>query len=294
MRLPFSAAIRWKQAGADKPQTHPVHLAYFNFYTASSHDILAREATLQNRYKELNAAEKYYNAAITALSPSPPLPPPSPTPGSDDEQPSTPESATFPEEQVWLHRLKAGSFDSNASYRTSTSSILSDAFDAEQEDADADADLMLQTFRFPSPPGMRPHAAFESTPKTQSRHIKSDSILSPLSTQNVRPRPALAQEPEQVRLPTGTSSFIGMLQGHLASVRTLKESTGVRGVRFAFPTPSPSPTKSWFRQSQTSQQYVSEEREKELLRQKRRGMIWRPRFDPQSVRQLCDEALAEL
>lgn len=49
-------------------QTHPLHLAHLNFYTALSHDTLAREATLKNRWKELSLAELHYNAALLALS----------------------------------------------------------------------------------------------------------------------------------------------------------------------------------------------------------------------------------
>src|SRR5690242_369816 len=49
-------------------QTHPLHLAHLNFYTALSHDTLAREATLRNRWKELSLAELHYNTAMLALS----------------------------------------------------------------------------------------------------------------------------------------------------------------------------------------------------------------------------------
>jgi hypothetical protein len=34
--------------------------------------------------------------------------------------------------------------------------------------------------------------------------------------------------------------------------------------------------------------------DRENLRQKRRKITWRPRFDPESVRELCNEALEDL
>ena len=245
---------------------------------ALSHDTLAREATLKNRYKELNAAEKYYSETIVALTPPSPS---STAPTIDGEQPMTPDSATIPDEQAWSRRLsRTRSFDSTSSYRSSTSSTDSYAFDLEQ-----DPDLALRNFRFPSPPGKVADSSTPAESKTLSQYFKNDSVLSPLSTEQVRSKPV-------ARLPNGAPAFVRMVEGHLASVRTLKETTGVRGVRFAFPTPSPSPTKSWFRDSKSSP--LSEEEERENLREKRRKVTFRPRFDPESVRKLCNDALAEL
>ena len=239
----------------------------------------------------MNAAEKYYKETIVALAPPSPS---STAPTVDDEQPMTPDSATIPDEQAWFRRLsRTRSFDSTSSYRsytfptthssrvlTSTSSTASYAFDLEQ-----DPDLTLRNFRFPSPPGKDANWGTPVESKTLSQYFSNDSVLSPLSTEQVRSKPG-------VRLPNGTPAFIRMVEGHLASVKTLKEATGVRGVRFAFPTPSPSPTKSWFRDSRSSP--LSEEEERENRRQKRRNVTFRPRFDPESVRQLCNDALAEL
>ncbi|KAI4915759.1 hypothetical protein J4E90_004205 [Alternaria incomplexa] len=257
---------------------HPIHSAYLNFYIALSHDTLAREATLKNRYKELNAAEKYYNETIVALTPPSPS---STAPMEDDDQPLTPDSATIPNEQTWFRRSsRVRSFDSTSSYRSSTSSTDSYAFDLE-----VDPDLALRNFRFPSPPGKNVEWDSCADPRPLSRHIKNDSILSPLSTEHVRSKPG-------VQLPSGTPAFVRMVEGHLTSVRTLKETTGVRGVRFAFPTPSPSPTKSQFKDPRSSCMLTDEEREK--LQQKRKNMTWRPRFNPESVQKLCSDALAEL
>ncbi|KAI4953856.1 hypothetical protein J4E91_002704 [Alternaria rosae] len=257
---------------------HPIHSAYLNFYIALSHDTLAREATLKNRYKELNAAEKYYNETIVALTPPSPS---STAPTVDDDQPLTPDSATIPDEQTWFRRSsRVRSFDSTSSYRSSTSSTDSYAFDLE-----VDPDLALRNFRFPSPPGKNVEWDSCADSRPLSRHMKNDSILSPLSTEHVRSKPG-------VQLPNGTPAFVRMVEGHLTSVRTLKETTGVRGVRFAFPTPSPSPTKTQFKDPRSSWMLTDEEREK--LQQKRKNMTWRPRFNPESVQKLCSDALAEL
>ncbi|USP77013.1 uncharacterized protein yc1106_04287 [Curvularia clavata] len=257
---------------------HPIHLAYLNFYTALSHDTLAREATLKNRYKELVAAEDYYNAAIAALSL--PLSTCS-TPTVDDELPSTPESATFPAEQVWLGRLKTKSSNLSASRRTSSSSMMSDAFGLEQ-----DIDLELRGFCFPSPPQISARTDTETAAELESRHLEDAGMLSPLSRHPMPPKPVA-----EVQLPPGTSSFVEMLQNHLASVHTLKGSTGIHGVRSSFSTPSASPTKSQFRSTRTGN--LSYE-QRDDLQQRRRHLTLRPRFDPASIRKLCDEALAEL
>jgi hypothetical protein len=273
-----------RTARPNTQQTHPIHLAYLNFYTALSHDTLAREATLKNRFKELNAAEKFYSVAITVLTPTSPASAPS----SDDEQPPTPTSPGGQRERAWRRRsARPGSFDSSTSYRSSTSSTASYAFDLEQ-----DPDLALKNFRFPAPPDRDLGGNLTFVANDGTRHIKMDSLLSPLSTPQPPPLPPQPRTPEEFQLPTGTSAFVGMLEGHLASVRDLREKTGVQGVRFAFPTPEPSPIKLKLRSSRTSQMLSDEDREN--LRQKRRKMTWRPRFDPTSVQKLCSEALAEL
>ncbi|EUC50926.1 hypothetical protein COCMIDRAFT_21641 [Bipolaris oryzae ATCC 44560] len=257
---------------------HPVHLAYLNFYTALSHDTLAREAIIKNRHHELVAAEEYYRAAIASLA----LPSSTcSTPTLDDELPSTPESATFPEEHVWLDRLKTRSSNLSTSCRTSSSSIMSDPFDLEE-----DVYFELKGFSFPSPPRTNTPTFLEITSNPRSSRIDNSSMLSPLSTHPTRPEPRA-----KVQFPPGTSTFVGMLQGHLTSVLTLKQSTGIHDSKFTFPNPSASPTKSQCKFPRTSDlpQHLKEE-----VRRKRKQMAWSPRFDPESIRKLCDEALAEL
>lgn len=225
------------------------------------------------------AAEDYYNAAIAALSL--PLSTCS-TPTVDDELPSTPESATFPAEQVWLGRLKAKSSNLSASGSTSSSSMMSDAFGLEK-----DIHLELRGFSFPPPPRMGPLTDTETATELEPSHLEDAGMLSPLSNNTAQPNPAASE----VQLPPGTSTFVGMLRSHLASVQTLKESTGINSVKFACSTPSASPTKSQFKSARTS--YLSYE-QRDDLQERRKHLACRPRFDPASIRKLCDEALAEL
>ncbi|KAF1832385.1 hypothetical protein BDW02DRAFT_571120 [Decorospora gaudefroyi] len=263
-----------------KDDIDPIHLAYLNFYTALSHDTLAREATLKNRQHELSAAEEYYSAAIAALAP---LSPSASTPSTNDEQPPTPTLATFQDSGNWRSGSpNTKSFDSNVSCRSSTSSATSYAFDLEQ-----DPDLALKNFRFPTPPQRDVGGNLSIVSKSHAHHVKNDSILSPLSIEPPRP-----QTPQESKLAAGISIFVCMLEGHLSSVRNLKGSSSMHGVRFALPSPQRSPTKSRLLSSRNSP--IFNDVDKQCLRQKRSMVEWRPRFDPESVRRLCREALTEL
>ncbi|RMZ66635.1 atp synthase gamma subunit [Pyrenophora seminiperda CCB06] len=272
-------------------KTHPVHLAYLNFYTALSHDTLARQATLKNRCKELNAAEKHYMAAIEVLTPSSACSSP---PSSDDEQPLTPDSATLPDEAIWQrhsYNLNTMSIYSTNTYRTSMSSITSYAWELEQ-----DPDSALNDYSFPTPPpkerDLRRDSRRDSRGdlgaiyKHYSRHMKSEGYLSS-SPRTSKPLPKPAPLP--VRLPPSTSSFILMVKGHLTSVRGLKENTAVHGVRFALDSPTQSPKAANFRFRDSGSM------DRETLWQRRKKVFVRAkRFDAESIQQLCKDALAEI
>jgi hypothetical protein len=135
-----------------KTQIHPIHLAYLNFYTALSHDTLAREATLKNRYKELHLAEKHYMAALSALTPSTYDSP------SFDTRASSPTSSTTSENIIWKFRRSA-SIDSTASYTSR---------------ADLDYSHRSHNYAFPSPP--------QATTYTHQRNKSSIIIPSRPST----------------------------------------------------------------------------------------------------------------
>ncbi|CAO2657049.1 Nn.00g058520.m01.CDS01 [Neocucurbitaria sp. VM-36] len=248
-------------------EIHPLHLAYLNFYTALSHDTLAREATLKNRYKELSLAEKHYSAAISVLKSSSLQKP-------EDEQLSSPVSTTFNEDQIWRRRSSnAGSFDSTASAASSATSYSPEIHDFIPE--------------------LTPKRLARSQVPKSFQELRSDITTFPklLKRNNGNDAPLLArpQTPQEYQFAADTSAFVRMLEAHLASVKLLKEKTGVPAVRFTFPSPPTSPTLSKPRNS-----HLFDEESAEIVRQRRRTVRFRPRFDPTSVRLLCSEALAEL
>ncbi|KAF2831275.1 hypothetical protein CC86DRAFT_390909 [Ophiobolus disseminans] len=247
-------------------EAHPVHLAYLNFYTALSHDTLAREATLKNRYKELSLAEKHYMAAIAALTPSD-------APKSDAEEPSSPTSVTSGEDMIWKARRSsnAGSFDSTTSAASSATSFNPDT------DMDFTPSKGRARYAFPTPPRDRSTSILKTADQPSTTTITSSYS-----------RP---QTPSEHHLASNTASFTAMLHTHLSNVQSLKDKTSVPSVRFAFPSPKPSPTSSRARCSQ----WLEEDGDAmELVRRERRARQWRPRFDPRGVMRLCGEALGEL
>jgi hypothetical protein len=154
-------------------------------------------------------------------------------------------------------------------------------------DLELDPNQAFKNFRFPTPPERNLDGNLTIASKPSSWHRKEDSVLSPLST-----FPAHPQTPPEIKFPAGTSSFVSMLESHLASVRDLKVKTGVPAVRFTVPSPQSSPTRPKLRASRSS--FALDDAEKDVLRQQRKSMTWRPRFDPESTRNLCKKALAEL
>lgn len=89
-----------------------------------------------------------------------------------------------------------------------------------------------------------------------------------------------------------------MLSAHLSDVREQKRNTGVPTVRFTLPSPRPSPTAKTTRQSRCLSVQAGdgdgEDWVMERVRESRRNVVFRPRFDPEGVRRLCGEAMAEL
>ncbi|KAF2025225.1 hypothetical protein EK21DRAFT_76931 [Setomelanomma holmii] len=247
-----------------KIEIHPLHLAYLNFYMALSHDTLAREATLKNRFKELSLAEKHYTAAIAALSPSR-------TPQPNNDEPSSPVSTASEEETIWKFRRSsnAGSMDSTNS-STSSATLYS-----------ADMDYTpkgLGRYAFPQPP--REFGENLTSPTLLSRHNPIITIT-----------PERPQTPEEYQFAADTAAFVGMVRGHLANVLDMKRKTSVPSVRFNFPTPRASPAMS---KPRSDHLFDDDSDALEVVRRNRRSLRFRPRFDPSSVQQLCNEALAEL
>ncbi|KAF3001980.1 hypothetical protein E8E13_007724 [Curvularia kusanoi] len=233
----------------NKDQTHPLHLAHLNFYTALSHDTLAREATLKNRWKELSLADQHYTAAIHALSPLS-----SPT----QEEPWSPASS-LPSP----YSRRRSSVYSHASAASSATSI--------------DEDDYLH-----SSPASKPTYHAHGLPSTQEAQLR---------TSTSRP-----QTPQQIYFTANIASFVRLLEAHRADVRVQKDKAGVPAVRFVMPEPRTSPVRTRWSRGAGGEEVVDEAEEDALerIREMRKNVRFRPRFDPESVRRLCGEAMAEL
>jgi hypothetical protein len=96
-------------------QIHPIHLSYLNFYTALSHDTLAREAPLE--YSDRGLA----------------------SPASSTSSQSSEGNV------IWKFR-RAGSVDSTASFASSTTSVTSSRADLDY------THRSMGSYSFPSPP----------------------------------------------------------------------------------------------------------------------------------------------
>lgn len=255
------------RTSTDSDQTHPLHLAHLNFYTALSHDTLARGATFKNRWKELSLAEVHYNAAIAALSPLQ-------SPAQCD--PWSPISSTTSPPSPFPRRRSSVSSDKSAA--SSATSLGDDSY---------------QVCAKPTPDSSLRHARNDSAVQA---HCGSQSFQrKPLAT---APRP---QTPQQFYFTGNISSFLRMLESHLADIRDLKRRSSVPTVRFDVPSPRPSPTKAkapGSRERGSSRPTVlgneDEDAAMQARRERRKNVVFRPRFDPQSTEKLCNEALAEL
>ena len=243
------------ESGPNAYQTHPLHLAHLNFYTALSHDTLAREATLKNRWKELSLAEHHYNAAIHAFSPL----------------------QSTVQCDPWSPNSTASSLPSP--YARRRSSVYSTRSAASSVTSLGDEDDYVQ---------MSPKHSRKPSTTDGSEVVSSTTKGQPLV-----PRP---QTPQQFYFSANIASFVSMIEGHLANVRERKHKTSVPTVRFTMPSPRPSPTKATRNSRSLSLDVIDadEEATMDAIRESRRNVKFRPRFDPTSVQRLCNEALAEL
>lgn len=250
---------------------HPLHLTSLNFYTALSHDTLAREATLKNRFKSLKLAEKYYIAAIVTLTP--PLQIAS---IKEDDDVDSPTSATFDHHRTWRRRSSnSGSFDSIISIASSATSYGGH----EHNDAEI-SPKQTDGYQFPRPPR-------GNTPSPTMQHHNTIFLSSFTALQTSHHYP----------LPPAAASFLPLLESHLSSVRELKQKTSVHGVRFTFPSAPSSPvamSSSTSSMKARGSHLCDDDDAAEAIRQSRRTRVFRERFDPEAVRRLCGDALAEL
>ncbi|KAJ4989209.1 hypothetical protein SVAN01_05288 [Stagonosporopsis vannaccii] len=260
-------------------QTHPLHLAHLNFYTALSHDTLAREATLKNRWKELSLAELHYNTAILALATLQ-----SATPCD----PWSPNSSTSALPSPYSRRRS--SIYSNHSAASSATSLGDDDY----------LEMSPKHSRHASathaaPPDSLPRASTR-TGTTITTTTTTTTITTAAPTDLDQPPNPRPQTPQQFYFNANIASFTRMLDSHLRDVRAQKLRTGVPTVRFCMPSPRTSPTKSprLSRGFAANADDAGEEEARQKVREMRRKIVFRPRFDPEGVRRLCGEALAEL
>lgn len=253
-------------------QTHPLHLTHLNFYTALSHDTLAREASLRNRWRELNLAERHYTAAMHALSPL--LSP-----------------STLQHEALWSPASSVSSpYTESSQRRSSISSHASVASSATSIDEDDYMD-------FPLPPKAAHHTHSPANNHTRSQfctRTETATAKAPLKIRASTPRPVT---PQQFYFTANVAAFARLLEAHRADVRAQKEKAGVPVVRFAsLEEPlNTSPELVKTRWSRDGGREVEEgEAAAERRRERRRNVVFRPRFDPEGTKRLCGEAMAEL
>ncbi|KAJ4288165.1 hypothetical protein N0V90_012182 [Kalmusia sp. IMI 367209] len=235
-------------------EIHPVHRAYLHFYFALVHDTMARETTLKHRSSGLDLAEQHYRAAIDILTPSEPY-------NLDDIlSPSSPKSE---EDQVTSFRRM-----SNHSYQ-STASSTSSLDDVEER--------AWNVFKSPQNIVHRPVMSHQSSFRPEKRRP------APIMTINA----ARAYHEEQFS--ADLFSFLAMIHSHLHEVQQLKSASPA--VRFSFVRSRSSTTSSRPVSRDSSN---SSNSDMEQLRWARKSVSFRPRFDPASIQNLCNEVLAEL
>jgi hypothetical protein len=197
-------------------------------------------------------------------------------------QPETPQHG-FPQDSPsaafsdlvfpWQRR---GSYDSLGSRRSGASSATSLFFD--------DLDSSYET---EGKQQQQPQSLQFTDGLSISRPTKRHDSVAALS-----PRPSTST-PSQDHFFANIASFVRVLERHLADVRDLRDKTSVPTVHFTTPSPQVSPKGLGFRPASRDSS-VCVETAVEKAWQRRRTVVFRARFDPASVKLLCDEAMAEL
>ncbi|KAF2186972.1 hypothetical protein K469DRAFT_725604 [Zopfia rhizophila CBS 207.26] len=255
-------------------EIHPIHKAYLNFYLALSYDTMARETSMRNRLSALELAEKHYLAAIAALTPS------QPRQLEDIQESQSPTSAHSEDENSLTSRRPSDAASLNSIQSSTSTSATS--FAGEENDSNSDCE--------PTPKGSN---YFHRPPP--SRGILDDFGMTPKLS---RTRPALittssskhSLSTHEELYSTYLSSFTSMLRSHLAGVRALRATPAPPSNRFS----RARSRGSGFGSRPSSREWMHDEVEMEKIRWGRKSTTFRPRFDPQSVQDLCKDALEEL
>ncbi|ORX99898.1 hypothetical protein BCR34DRAFT_122563 [Clohesyomyces aquaticus] len=250
-------------------EIHPIHLAYLNFYLAMTHDTMARETSSRNRIPALDLAEKYYEAALAALSPA------RPQSLEDIQEAPSPTSSISEDEYSPKSRrpFDSMSINSGNSSSTTATSLLDEDSDCSDSE---EPKISMADYSFPAPP---------------SRHQSQKAARR-------RPEPISTAQSTHSRTPskhekqysTVFSSFISMVESHLASVREFRDVPILPSNRFS----GTRSRGSSLNTRPSSRDIMHDEAGMDKIRWERKSLGFRPRFDPQGVRQLCREALSEL
>jgi hypothetical protein len=244
-----------------------------------SHDTMAREATWKHRAAELDLAEQYYLAALQAIT----TPETQKLAGVQERSPPSPTS----DDDLAVRGRRA----SDASQQ----SIASSATSIAEEDGQA----TLKTLHSSS--FLKARALFEASPvrpstppKCLNRSTRS-SPSKPSPAPRKRPAPIITPNPAQSyqeeQFSSNLSAFTSIIKTHLANVLVLKETVSAPSATTQF---SYARSRSSTASSRPMSRSSTGDREEEGSKWARRTLSLRPRFDPESVRTLCNEALAEL
>ncbi|KAF2013321.1 hypothetical protein BU24DRAFT_424334 [Aaosphaeria arxii CBS 175.79] len=248
---------------------HPVHLAYLNFYLAQCHDSLAREVALRKRRAELDLAEKHYMIALSSITPARLN-----TLASVEEDSSSPAS---PESQHGASHSRRASDAVSLNSDHSTSTVATSIMDGDIPPSKSASPSSSRSVRFITADTEEGNPT--STHKQHKRRPAPIFIAQRVQSSSL----------EEERLSKDMSSFISMLKAHIASVRELKEVSTEPNARWSF-----YGQRNSIGTRPTSMSANHDQATMEQIRQQRRSVCFRPRFDPMSVRMLCKDALSEL
>ena len=224
---------------------------------------------MRTRSIELDMAERHYVAAIQVLTP--PSEPKKLDGIQEFQSPTSSTSSGRP--NSFGRRPSAASFDSQHSVASSETSY------AEDEDFFADWESKRSSRVEPS-----------LLPPT----FQDGQSLSRRPSQRKRPSPIITNSRQSYykeQFSADLYAFTCMVELHLASLRELRE-TIIPDLRSSFFRPRASTIGS--RPIRRDPSIHGDGAAIESVRQRRRTMTFRPRFNPSSVRELCQEALADL
>jgi hypothetical protein len=227
---------------------------------------------MKRRSLELDLAETHYIAALKALTP------PEPRKPLEDIQEFLSPTSSMSEDEL----NSIGRRPSSVSLSSQHSRASSETSYAEDDDFFADWEFQ---------PAKKPQQFQYSSSQTAQ-----DDYNFPPKPAKRRPSPIITR-PASQSIPAEQFSadlyaFATMVQLHLASVRELKDAVTIPTSRYSVTRLRSSTDPS--RPGSQDSAFHGDPAGMESLRQRRKCVAFRPRFDPSSVQALCQEALSEL